>query len=108
MSQSENMPSASGQDVGADGGRPIEDRLQTFIDYVLTDPCEQTVAMDCNDCCEYMSQLAEEVAAGRPLREIMPELAAHLHCYPCVREEFEVLTSILEAEQAGLLDQVEL
>ncbi len=87
--------------------REMEEQLSAFFHYLLTEPCENSVDMDCNDCCEYMSELAEQVAAGRPLRELMPDLAAHLHCYPCVREEFQALTTILQAEQAGALDQLE-
>lgn len=87
--------------------RGVDEQLSAFFHYLLTEPCEHTVEMDCNDCCEYMSQLAEQVATGRPLRELMPDLAAHLHCYPCVQEEFQALTAILAAEKTGLLDQLE-
>ncbi len=81
----------------------LDEQLSTFFHYLLTEPCQDTVDMDCNDCCEYLSQLAEQVAAGTSLRELMPDLAEHLHCYPCVKEEFQALITVLRAEQEGKL-----
>lgn len=87
--------------------RGVDEQLVSFFNYLLTDPCNNSVDMDCCDCCEYTSMIAEQVAKGRPLRELMPDLAKHMHCYPCVQEEFQALTAILAAEQSGLIDQVE-
>ena len=87
--------------------RGVDQQLTSFFHYLLTDPCLHSIDMDCNDCCEYTSMLAEQVANGRPLRNLMPELAKHMHCYPCVEEEFKALTAILAAEKAGLIDQLD-
>ena len=80
-------------------------QLAAFFAYLVSEPCEHSCNMDCDDCCEYTSRLADQVAAGHSLRELMPELASHLHCSPSVSEEFQALIQILEAEKNGTLDQ---
>ncbi|MCY3836702.1 MAG: hypothetical protein OXF83_09760 [Anaerolineaceae bacterium] len=87
--------------------RGVDEQLASFFNYLLTDPCNNSVDMDCCDCCEHTSMIAEQVANGRPLRELMPELAKHMHCYTCVQEEFQALTAILAAEQSGLIESVD-
>jgi len=60
---------------------------------------EGAVAMDCNDGCEEIAQMAERVAHGERLEDIHPKFAAHLQLIRCSKEEFYALVSIIRAEQ---------
>lgn len=62
---------------------------------------EDIVAMDCNDYCETLSHLAERVAAGDDLRELLPALEEHMRYWSDCREEFEALVAVIRAEIAG-------
>lgn len=61
---------------------------------------DEAVSMDCNDGCEEIAQLAERVAQGEKLDVILPSFATHLDQIECCREEFEVLVSVIQAEEA--------
>lgn len=67
---------------------------------------EEVIAMDCRDCCEQLSDLAERVAAGERLCDLMPQLEEHMDHWKDCREEFEALVAILKAEQEGRLPQL--
>ena len=56
--------------------------------------------MDCNDCCEQIAQLAEQVAKGASLDDILPEMQKFMQYWSCCREEFEALVAVLQAENA--------
>ena len=47
--------------------------------------------------------LAEKVAAGASLRDLLPEVEAHLRCCSDCREEWQALLCILRAERDGSL-----
>jgi len=64
---------------------------------------EQIIAMDCNDYCEQLAQIAEEVAAGASVDDIMPRFQHHLRYWKDCREEFEALVAIVKAESNGEL-----
>lgn len=61
---------------------------------------EESVKMDCNDGCEEIAQLAERVAKGERVEDVLPNYAEHLKQWDCCREEFEVLVEVIRAEQA--------
>jgi hypothetical protein len=61
---------------------------------------EDAVAMDCRDGCEEIAQLAERVANGEALENIMPAFADHMDQVGCCKEEFEALVSVIAAEEA--------
>jgi hypothetical protein len=65
---------------------------------------EEVIDMDCNECCERLTCIAEKVAAGAKLADIMPSLEEHFHCWPDSREEFDALVSVLRAEQNGIIE----
>jgi hypothetical protein len=74
-------------------------RLQALIDFVLNCPeNEQIEAMDCNEHCEQMAVLAERVAAGASLEDILPELEHHMRYWRDCREEFAALVAVLKME----------
>lgn len=78
------------------------DELSRLIDFVLSQPLdEECVAMDCSDACEDISRLAERVANGERLEDIMPEFERHMKHWRDCREEFEALVAILKAERAA-------
>ena len=82
-----------------------KEALKHFLEYIFTEPeGEEVVNMDCNDCCEHTSWLAEQVESGANLVELLPEMERHMHCYPCVREEFEGLVDVLRAQNTGEIE----
>jgi hypothetical protein len=60
-------------------------------------------AMDCEGCGCQLDHLAELVAGGADLRELLPAVEAHLHCCRDCREEFEALVCIIRASNKGAL-----
>jgi hypothetical protein len=76
-------------------------RLQELIDFVLNCPENDEIeSMDCNDHCEKMACLAEQVAAGASLDDIRPALLHHMRYWRDCREEFIALVNILKMEEA--------
>jgi hypothetical protein len=49
--------------------------------------------------------LAERVANGERLEDIMPEFEEHVRCWKDCREEFEALVAILKAEKTVMSDE---
>lgn len=64
---------------------------------------EVIIAMDCKDGCEQLARLAELVAAGGNLSELLPEFEEHIGYWKDCREEFEALVAIIKAERQGEL-----
>ncbi len=83
----------SKQDDGNQLGKMID-----FIENAPTD--DNIIAMDCNDSCEKIARLAEQVANGAELSEILPELHKFMNYWGDCREEFEALVAVLRAEKA--------
>ncbi|MCS6834785.1 MAG: hypothetical protein NZ750_02060 [Anaerolineae bacterium] len=81
---------------------PSSDRLaqlQALLDFVANAPEDPIIiAMDCNDHCEKMASLAERVANGETLEDILPELQEHMRYWGDCREEFMALVAVLKAE----------
>jgi hypothetical protein len=76
-----------------------------LMNFILNAPVEEKiVSMDCNDGCEKISHLAEMVANGAKLEDVLPELEKHMAYWKDCREEFDALVAILKAEQCGLCD----
>ena len=83
-----------------------EDNIDDMLSFVFQSPCdcdEQIIEMDCNDYCEQLAHLAERVAAGEKIADLMPRLREHMQHWPDCREEFEALVAILRAEESGEL-----
>ena len=77
-------------------------QLKTFIAFVYDAPANQEIInMDCNDHCEQMARLAEQVASGADICDILPELEKFMMYWTDCREEFEALVAVLRAEKAS-------
>ena len=77
------------------------DQINRLFDFIVNAPADETlIKMDCNDCCEKISRLAEQVANGAELSEILPEMQKFMHYFGDCREEFEALVAVLQREKA--------
>ena len=77
------------------------DQLKSLFDFIENAPADESlIKMDCNDCCEKITQLAEQVANGADLNEIWPEMQKFMHYWGDCREEFEALVAVLKQEKA--------
>ncbi len=75
------------------------ERLQELLDFVVNCPENSEIeSMDCNEHCESISRLAERVAAGESLRDVLPALEHHMRYWRDCREEFIALVSVLKME----------
>lgn len=80
---------------------PDGDQLGKLVDFIVNAPADETlIKMDCNDCCEKITQLAEQVANGADLNEILPEMKKFMHYWGDCREEFEALVAVIQREKA--------
>ena len=67
---------------------------------------DEIIAMDCNDHCEDMAKLAEQVANGADLAQVLPELQEHMKYWGDCREEFIALVNVLKAEMLDELPEL--
>ncbi len=82
-----------------------EDDLKHMLEFLRApEEDERIIAMDCSDC-DRLAALAEQVAGGEPVENVLPELAEHLHYWRDCREEFEALVAVLKAESSGDVSQ---
>ncbi len=75
-----------------------EENIHNIIGFFDTPYNEEIVAMDCNDYCEVLSELAEQVARGAKLEDLLPDWELHMRFWSDCREEFEALVAVLKAE----------
>ncbi len=77
------------------------DQLERLFDFIENAPADEAlIKMDCNDCCEKITQLAEQVANGADLNEIWPEMQKFMNYWGDCREEFEALVAVIQQERA--------
>jgi len=82
--------------------------LNELLNFVENAPAnDEIIAMDCNDHCEQMACLAEQVANGADLSVILPELTEHMKFWGDCREEFIALVNILKAEMSDQIPDFE-
>ena len=80
---------------------PDGDQMEKLIDFIVNAPADDAlIKMDCNDCCEKITQLAEQVANGADLNQILPEMKKFMHYWGDCREEFEALVAVIQRENA--------
>ena len=81
--------------------------LAELLNFIENAPAnDEIIAMDCNDHCEELASLAEQVANGADLDEVLPELKEHMKYWGDCREEFIALVSVLKAEMMDDLPQL--
>ena len=81
--------------------QPDGEELGKLVDFIVNAPADESlIKMDCNDCCEKITQLAEQVANGAELSEILPEMKKFMHYWGDCREEFEALVAVIQREKA--------
>jgi hypothetical protein len=79
--------------------QPNMAELREMLDFLENAPEDQEIInMDCNDHCEQMACLAEQVARGADLNQVLPKLQKHMRYWKDCREEFLALVAILRAE----------
>ena len=79
--------------------------FEQFMKFIFEAPDNpELIDMDCNDHCENLARLAEEVAAGKDVGDLLPALEQFMQYWTDCREEFEALVAILRAEKSGQLD----
>ena len=84
------------------------ENLSKLLNFVENAPEDQKImAMDCNDHCENMSSLAEQVANGTELDDVLPELREYMKYWGDCREEFIALVNVLKAELRDELPELE-
>lgn len=84
-----------------------EHNVRKMMDFLDAPYEEEIVAMDCNDYCEELAQLAERVAAGESLETLLPDLQKHMQYWTDCREEFDALVAVLKAEKGGLPPEID-
>lgn len=84
-----------------------DENRDKLMKFVLNAPFDEfIIAMDCKDGCEQLALLAERAASGEKVKDLLPELEAHMEYWKDCREEFEALVAIIKAEQDGALPTV--
>ena len=78
-----------------------DEQLRKLIDHIFVS--HQDGEMDCDSCGCQLECLAEQVAAGASLSDILPAVEAHLRCCSDCREEWQALLCIVRAERNGNL-----
>jgi hypothetical protein len=82
--------------------------LSELLDFIENAPVnDEIIAMDCNDHCEQLASLAERVANGAELLDVLPELQHHIQYWGDCREEFIALVNILRAEMSDMLPELQ-
>lgn len=79
-----------------------DDELKPILNFLTAPEDEYVEHIDCSDC-DTLASLAERVAKGATVAEVLPELEKHLHYWRDCREEFEALVVVLKAEDDGTL-----
>ena len=86
------------------------EEFEDILSFLNAPEDEYVIAIDCSDC-DSLAALAEQVAAGTPVDEVLPALSEHIQYWRDCREEFYALVAVLKAEDDGkiasALDQIE-
>jgi hypothetical protein len=81
-----------------------DNNRKKLMDFVLnTTFDEDCIHMDCTEGCEQIASLADRVASGETLDEIMPVLKEHMSHWRDCREEFDALVAVIRAEKSESL-----
>ena len=83
----------------------MDEQLQKLIKAIFDE--HQDGGIDCETCSQQLNCLAELVATGAELRQLLPAVEAHLRCCEDCREEYQALLCILRAELNGLIGNLD-
>ena len=78
-----------------------EEHLRKLVESIVI--AHRDDQMDCDMCAGELDCLAEKVAAGADLRDLLPAVECHLACCKDCNEEFIALVCIIRAEMNGYL-----
>jgi len=81
-----------------------KEELNPMLNFLSAPEDEYVEHIDCSNC-DTLASLAERVAKGASVAEVLPELENHLHYWRDCREEFEALVAVLKAEDDGSLSE---
>ncbi|MDX2076454.1 MAG: hypothetical protein SFZ02_08505 [bacterium] len=79
-----------------------KDDLNPMLDFLTAPEDEYVAHIDCSDC-DRLASLAERVAKGASVSDVLPELENYLHYWHDCREEFDALVAVLKAEDDGTM-----
>lgn len=83
-------------------------QMKNFLAFINSAPEDQElIDMDCNDHCENLACLAEQVAAGDFDHDLLPRLEQYMHYWGDCREEFEALVAVIRAERSGQMSETD-
>ena len=81
-----------------------ENNINDMMSFIFEAPCEEEIiSMDCNDYCTQLARVAEQVANGVDIKELLPKLQQHLKYWVDCREEFDALVAVLKANSDNKL-----
>lgn len=78
----------------------MDDQLRKLINCIFDAHLDAII--DCETCGAQFNCLAEMVAGGANLHELLPAVEEHLACCLDCREEYNALLAIIRAENQGL------
>lgn len=81
-----------------------DEELNPMLNFLTAPEDEYVAHIDCSNC-DTLASLAERVAKGASVAEVLPELENYLHYWRDCREEFEALVTVLKAEDDGSLSE---
>lgn len=82
-------------------GDIVEAQLKHLILSIFAD--HRDGGIDCETCSQQLASLAELVAKGAKLHDLLPAVEEHLQCCAECNEEYQALLSIIIAENSGLI-----
>lgn len=80
----------------------VDDQLHKLIACIFDQHADND-PIDCETCGLQFHRLAELVASGASVHELLPEVQQHLACCSECSEEFHALLSIIVAQNKGLV-----
>lgn len=80
----------------------MDEQLHKLIANIFDQHADRDT-MDCETCGLHFHRLAEMVASGASVDQLLPEVQNHLSCCEECSEEFQALLCIIVAQNKGLV-----
>lgn len=77
----------------------VDERIRKLVDCIFDTHADNTI--DCETCASQFHGLADLVAAGASVGQILPAVQEHLDCCPECFEEFQALISMIVMENSA-------